>query len=165
MQVHLEKRSCARHGHRDQEGDLPPAAAPLCGVVPLPPWWKARGDPATLSWTETGRPSWPSSRGSREQSRSQNQAKRRLHGSVITTCLILGGVFGKQQIQPSFPLLPALAPGHPEQSGPRLELGLPSFLPYSSHTPIYYFPPGSHRNPCLWAWQEATVLLLGFFNI
>lgn len=69
----------------------------------------------------------------------------------------------------SSPFYPLITPGHlglhEEQSRPRPEPGLPSSLPYSSHTPIYYFSSGSHRNPCLWTWQEATMLLFFFFNI
>lgn len=105
-----------------------------------------------------------------------DSAKRRLHHHVIiSVCLILGEVFlqaaNSAVLFPSSPLSPLatfLSMGN--KSDPDQNLGLPSSLPYSSHTPIYCFPPGSHRNPCLWAWQEATVLLCGvvlcfFFNI
>lgn len=148
-------------------------------MVPPPPWQEPGGLPASLPTRTPTSPEPDRDRSPTPAEPTGEQGMKHIPGLGQETALprcnyyltYFGwGLFASSKFSHSFPFSPVIAPCHlalhGEKSGPRLKSGLPSSLPYSSHTPIYCFPPGSHRNPCLWAWQEATMLLCWvFFNI
>lgn len=160
---------------------LAPAAS-LCTVVPSPPCQEAGGDSKsllsqTLTCPKAAKPGCEPSEErlpmpavpTEEQGTKQTPGLAQENAPLqCSYCLpYFGWGLSASTKFSSFPFYPVFAPCHlglhEEQSRPRPEPELPSSLPYSSHTPIYYFSSGSHRNPCLWTWQEATMLLLVFF--